>query len=130
MDTFKKFVIHNHKKITYIRQVECRIFPDFTGLKKGEYRASLIAPKEMFEPDTNNVMVPPVYCWHSLYESIEEARTKILWNTIAGIRKTKTRALIDAAAAKNEAVTIDEAMIEASEEEVQQVLDQVQISML
>jgi hypothetical protein len=127
LPSFRKFVLHNYKKITYIREVECQLYTEYKSwTSPNEWAATIISPVEMYELDKKtNQMVPPVWVSLAFFDSIEEVRTRIFWNSIYGIRKSKYQTL-----RKAEVEDIKEEMIAATEEEVQAALDQVQVSML
>jgi|SRR6185436_4239734 len=77
----KKFIIQSKQKIS-ILEVECEklsIIDDMSimQLKPGEWKAKINKPISLFEKDNCGKLVPPVWCWHSFYETIDECTDQI-----------------------------------------------------
>jgi len=123
----RKFTIHSKKGKTTIMEVECEIIlaledPSVLwALKPGEYRARILAPEsfhqkveKVVDGKKEFVMVPDIWCWHALYESVEEAR---------GVCESFIRSeMVDFAMRKHRTP--------ATEEEVQAAINAVEVVML
>lgn len=87
VETVKKFVVHNRPMpgcrkngLPSIIQVECEIFtPLLTA--PGEFAARIFKPESLWEPTRvlqegvlKDVNMPPVYCSHAIYDSLELAQ--------------------------------------------------------
>lgn len=84
----KKFVIHSRKGTTSIMEVECELVqaiedPSIMWLPAGEYRARVLEPAALHQKieklvDGKKVvtLVPDVWCSHSFYSSLEEAKVQ------------------------------------------------------
>jgi hypothetical protein len=84
----KKFAIESKKNKTTIFEVEIVILtamddPSIAWRKPEEYKASILKPttfhqkmEKIVDGKKETVLVPDVWCWHSFFESLEEARIK------------------------------------------------------
>lgn len=96
VETVRKFIVHNRvipggcagssctkpgvKGLPSIVEVECEVFTPLLS-PPGEFAARILKPEWLWEPTRtlqNGVLVdvdmPPVYCSHAIYETVEAAR--------------------------------------------------------
>lgn len=71
----RKFIVRSIKGITSIVEVEYEVMPKFYdyALKEGEWKGKITAPTFLYEPDVNNKLVPPVWCWWAFHDSVQTA---------------------------------------------------------
>ena len=75
-----KFVIYSRKGKTTVYEVECEQVtpmedPSIMWIPKGEYKARILRPEALFEPDPKDStkMAPPVWYSHAFYSTSVEA---------------------------------------------------------
>lgn len=74
-----KFYCCQQKDKFKIMEVEVEIIPiiHHLHLNKGEWMAKIIKPISLYEKQLNKTMVPPIVCWWSLYDTIEDCKSAI-----------------------------------------------------
>jgi hypothetical protein len=98
MKRFLAFTIVSKKGKTSITEVECELIsaledPSVMWLNPGEYRARILKPDSFHQKVEKEVdgkkvfvMVPDVWCWHSFYDTLEQAKevaAKLIRNEFA-----------------------------------------------
>lgn len=70
----RKFVLHINRGVVSILEVEAEKISNVeapVGLQDGEWAVRVIAPKSLYDVDAHGKEIPPVFMWHSIYDTSE-----------------------------------------------------------
>lgn len=108
METVRRFIVHNRPMpgcrktgLPSIVEVECEVFMPVLAAP-GEFAARILKPEWLWEPTRvlqegvlKDVNMPPVYCFHSVFETIEQAREAALRQIRSGFEFELRKGRID-----------------------------------
>lgn len=130
----RKFIINSVRGSTSIMEIECqKIFDPF--LKSGEYKVKVITPASLGEKKLDGTFECPIYYWHGLFGTAEEAMDRVERDIRFELGRVKTKKIsqdilkLDSIPAKEEMKKLLSEAV-SSDEEVYKALGEVKIVLL